>query len=486
MCDVTRLLRRPGDTITLHAAAAAAGGAATPSTAAAITADTAAAAATTAAAAAPTGATTTAAAVDDTVAPPASATIPQVMSIEWDEVATGSDAATAAVWAAYSAAGLGVLLVRHVPGLEPLRSRTLRAIHDIAALEGDAAVAAAVARREVGLGSDVPVRAVGSSKPRGGKAAPPPPPQAAGDTVTATLQFKWEALPPPPPPSASAGASGGAGTEAAASYPSSSAAEAAAGLKEDMVALGHLLTNVSAAVAGACDACVSARFPHCAAAPSLRAACVDAHTAKARLIHYRAGASPCATAHGRALAALGGWQAWHYDYGLLTALVSPTLSPAPPPASPPPPPCGLVVLYCGGGALPPTPVLIDIPPDAVAVQVGEAAEVLTGGALVATPHCVARPCTCSDTPAAAAAAEAAAAISRQIFVVFNQVPWAAPMAPPEGVPPDPRRHAQDAALAAILPPLASRLAPGMTFSDFSTATTRAYYARGGGMQSTTL
>lgn len=340
-----------------------------------------------------------------------------------------------------------------------MRQRVLDAAAAFGSCVGDDAAAACAALRRAGVGSDVP-------SAKGGAAA-----RSAGDAWAATLALKWhdsDALP------------------SVRDACDVAAPTAAAALHRDMTDAGARLTAVSAAVAAACDAYVAATH---GASPRLADACIAARTAKARLIHYRAGASACDAGRDVPLAALAGWQQWHYDYGLFTALAAPVLRAAD----------GAVVdaATCGAAGLvvlrttadgAAVPTLVTIPPDAVAVQVGEAAQLLSHGALTATPHCVLRPCSCAAAAAAAARAGGPhpATVSRQILVVFNQPPWDTRLPPPP--PPQVAESAAgaatgaDAALAALLPRLAARWRPDATFSDFSTATTRAYYSRGGGMQ----
>jgi len=104
------------------------------------------------------------------------------------------------------------------------------------------------------------------------------------------------------------------------------------------------------------------------------------------------------------------------------------------------------------------PALVHIPPGCIAVQVGEAAQILSRGRLVATPHCVMRPSLrqhgflraagggtpgLADAPAselmtlpATGAVEHSqlqhdvSRVSRQIFVLFMQPAWQAAMRPP--------------------------------------------------------
>lgn len=171
------------------------------------------------------------------------------------------------------------------------------------------------------------------------------------------------------------------------------------------------------------------------------------------------------------------------------------------------------------------PVRIHIPPYCVAVQVGEAAQIISGGRLVATPHCVARP---AMPVVAASAADAhrqtvLRQLSRQMFVVFLQPPWAEDLrpaaglaAPGEGSGADTEcpcerskrgvlagSEAATAVMGGIVPPLGLRWNPPcvcqgvaydpsvcgagaaatakatFSFSDFSKATTAAFFGISG-------
>lgn len=81
------------------------------------------------------------------------------------------------------------------------------------------------------------------------------------------------------------------------------------------------------------------------------------------------------------------WIGWHNDSGFLTALAGDLyidhdtgrrLNP-----SEVDPEAGLYVVDRTGGT-----VKVDMPPDCLAVQIGECTQIVTGGAVVATPHCV--------------------------------------------------------------------------------------------------
>ncbi|KAL3702322.1 hypothetical protein R1sor_020344 [Riccia sorocarpa] len=223
------------------------------------------------------------------------------------------------------------------------------------------------------------------------------------------------------------------------------------------------------------------------------------------------------------------WQQWHFDYGLLTVLTSPLYSVWNSPVSKEgvdldTTSCinepsswthgadgehsGLVFMHRGAARR------VKIPADCLVVQVGEAAQILSGGRLVATAHCVSSP---PDL-----------AVNRATFVVFLQPAWQKRLSPPSWssvlevlhprdeqlVVPEPCtccNHQDDASHQGALiseyqpvvetahlvnpeacrkfhelrnmllsvPPLASRWHCGCTFAEFSKITTRQYYGADG-------
>jgi hypothetical protein len=104
-----------------------------------------------------------------------------------------------------------------------------------------------------------------------------------------------------------------------------------------------------------------------------------------------------------------------------------------------------------------------IPPDCVAFQIGETAQVHTGGVLQATPHCV-------------RAAEVEG-VSRGTLAVFMEPEWDAPMEAPEGAKPDTiLRGARGELLPRGVPPLVARWqGKEQNFGDFSTLTYSMYH-----------
>ncbi|CAK9253714.1 unnamed protein product [Sphagnum jensenii] len=109
-------------------------------------------------------------------------------------------------------------------------------------------------------------------------------------------------------------------------------------------------------------------------------------------------------------------------------------------------------------------LLLDIPcAYCLVVQVGEAAQILSNGKLVARAHCVARPTMAAD-------------VSRETMAVFLQPAWERPlMLPMWGAETALQAGGLSTDLETMIPPLTSRWRQGSTFAEFSQETTRQYY-----------
>ena len=227
---------------------------------------------------------------------------------------------------------------------------------------------------------------------------------------------------------------------------------------------------------------------------------------------------------------LGNWQAWHYDYGLFTALISPQLlsssglhrgeedveqeeegnatkigddsmkdySLEEESNTKSINRGGLLVLSSDTEMMTTSTIMtktkekvyrIHIPRDAVAIQVGEAAAILTGGRLKACLHCVARPRIGTQL--------VQQKYTRQTFVLFAQPPWSQSMQALDTslVKEDMEKGEKveinsiydsahnDVILESLLvPALSHRFKPQMTFSEFAAKTTKAYYGKKTGKQ----
>jgi hypothetical protein len=446
---------------------------------------------------------------------------------------------------AFGPTGLGVILISDIPGLLERRTRLLSSYQrlSVAFLADPVATNALLVKH--GLGSDVRMKTMKPTKQAKSKAATGASDADTllpGHTLSSTLLFKWSCID---------GLSAIArGPEASSSVDTSAVAgeedidDLILSIQTDMQCLSATMTLVAHKVALACDTWLSTTV-----APIL----LESGAAKARLIHYKSGkqtpasaftrhisnpsASPVSnpvsnpssstlplsdpTANPLSLAAYGNWQAWHYDYGLLTALIGPMLhagdkelmSNAAVDATScvmksaeeggegggeerrGEVTCGLVVLppshpspshdHIEDTATTPLPVIVNIPPDCIAIQIGEAAQILSGNRLIATPHAVIRPIPrmspASSTPIPETSSRDTTAwlesISRQIFVVFLQPTWKTPLIASDSTPAAP--PLERTCLSDILPPLHTRWSPGIDFSDFSKNTTGAYFGRGG-------
>jgi isopenicillin N synthase-like dioxygenase len=162
-------------------------------------------------------------------------------------------------------------------------------------------------------------------------------------------------------------------------------------------ALGHILQMVAIEVARHVDYVVGNRFSSTSAKCGLYSVLQNTEKVKCRLLYYypldddvgssvsQPGQSHCQ----RLEVAEDSWIGWHNDSGFLTALAG-----------------ELYVDHDTGEIITTDSVEIDpaaglyivdrsdivrrvrIPPDCIAVQIGECTQILTGGAVVATPHCV--------------------------------------------------------------------------------------------------
>lgn len=182
---------------------------------------------------------------------------------------------------------------------------------------------------------------------------------------------------------------------------------------------------------------------------------------KGRLLYYFPPKDAEAGASGATMAE-DGWIGWHNDSGFLTALTPDIYvddATGEVIDNPDPEGAGLWIVDRDGGA-----VHVNIPRDCMAVQVGECVQVITGGELVATPHCV-RGCRPSTT-----AGRRVARISCPCFVDTHP---AFPLRMPPGVS---REQVLARGVSSKVPPLGDRWeSDGATFGDFLGASFRRYY-----------
>ena len=198
-------------------------------------------------------------------------------------------------------------------------------------------------------------------------------------------------------------------------------------LERAFKACGRIVTETGLLLARRCDELVAAAAP--GGAVSLAESLESSVCHKARLLHYFAEPEPTprsGPADGEAAStprsesrgtprsecsvppapeAEDSWCGWHFDHGTLTGLCAALyLTTAGDPVGPDrlPTGLGLRVRDRAGGT-----VRVAIPADALAFQIGEAAQVASGGVLRATAHCV-------------AGGGAPPGVTRETFAVFMQ------------------------------------------------------------------
>ena len=223
--------------------------------------------------------------------------------------------------------------------------------------------------------------------------------------------------------------------------------------------LGQLIAHVGELVAKQCDVFIKSCCP---AYEENRLATIVSKSkcCKARLLHYfpRSSSAIVESEAGEEADLFSSWCGWHNDHGSLTGLVSAMfIDDEGNIVENTDPQSGLYVRSRKSEL-----IKVGIPQDHVAFQIGETAQIHSGGILQATPHAV--------------RGTSASGISRETFAVFMEPMWFEPMNVPEGMDPE---QAQSQSAAANLPkgvlPLGSRWKREMTFGDFTDATLNSYY-----------
>ena len=151
--------------------------------------------------------------------------------------------------------------------------------------------------------------------------------------------------------------------------------------------------------------------------------------------------------------ASGTWCGWHNDNSIITALAPALFYDAAGSEVPAPPGAGLKALSRSGAEHRVAP-----PRGSVLFQIGEAAQILTAGALMATPHAV--------------QAGELASCSREAFALFVEPAWDEPLDVPRGC----ARADALADYGETIPPLAKRLPRlPVAFAQFLADSVKEYY-----------
>lgn len=222
--------------------------------------------------------------------------------------------------------------------------------------------------------------------------------------------------------------------------------------------LGQLIVSVGILVAKLCDAYVKSQCPSYKEM-KLTEIIKSSKCCKARLLHYFPQNEEELSNNGsNEDSSFSSWCGWHNDHGSITGLVSAIYMNE----------NGDIVnnadsesgLYVRNRKS--ELVKVPIPSDHIAFQIGETAQIHSGGILQATPHAVRG----TKIPK----------ISRETFAVFMEPMWMEPMDTPEGTLPE-AAQSQSAAenLPKGVPSLKSRWDVSQTFGDFTTKTLDSYY-----------
>jgi len=155
------------------------------------------------------------------------------------------------------------------------------------------------------------------------------------------------------------------------------------------------------------------------------------------------------------------WCGWHNDHGSLTGLVPAMFLDAEGQEIPnPDPEAGLYIRARSGDV-----VKAAVPAgteEYLLFQIGETAQVHSGGVVQATPHAV--------------RGVNRLGVSRETFAVFMEPGWDEPMDPPPGRRPEDAQTSLAAeSLPQGVPTLASRWQPGIDFGKFTDNSLSAYY-----------
>lgn len=223
--------------------------------------------------------------------------------------------------------------------------------------------------------------------------------------------------------------------------------------------IGKIMFDVVVHLSKHIDAFVSQKVPNYTE-QSLYDAMRSTEKAKGRLLYYFPLPPPNDNDASAASPAEDSWIGWHNDSGFLTALAGDMYvnhDDSGQVVDCPDPKAGLYVVDRNDEV-----VHVDMPRDCMAVQMGECVQILSGGAVVATPHCV------------RGAKPGAAPIARISLPCFIDTPPDFALSMPQGCN---RDQVLSAGVGSCrVPPLGTRWTQdGMAFGDFLQETFSHYY-----------
>lgn len=213
--------------------------------------------------------------------------------------------------------------------------------------------------------------------------------------------------------------------------------------------LGRLLKEVAVHVSKHIDAYAQSRNSHY---PSkcIYNSLINTEKVKGRLLYY----FPLPETQTQSE---DSWIGWHNDSGFLTALAGDIYmdKEGTPVVPPPSSSAGLYVVDRNNRVC-----KVSIPADCMAIQIGECTQIMTGGAVIATPHCV----------------RGVPNLARASLACFIDVPPVVPLSlPPGGATPESIMAME----SDRVPTMAKRWKDGMKFGEFLQKTFEAYYNKDG-------
>lgn len=220
--------------------------------------------------------------------------------------------------------------------------------------------------------------------------------------------------------------------------------------------LGQLIVDTGILVAHQCDKFVESKSAEYERG-KLHRIISTVKCSKARLLHYYALSEEAITHQQQAQTLEDSflWCGWHNDHGALTGLVQAIFTDMDGNVvANPDPAAGLYVKNRKGEI-----VKANIPSGHLVFQIGETAQILSGGLLQATPHAVRGP--------------QVTGVNRETLAVFMQPrPHELMAIPGQG---DPQAAGKTENLPKGVPPLLSRWNNDMNYDEFTQATFKAYY-----------
>ncbi|KAF0684934.1 Aste57867_23178 [Aphanomyces stellatus] len=228
-------------------------------------------------------------------------------------------------------------------------------------------------------------------------------------------------------------------------------------LEPAFMQLGQLIMDTGLLIAKQCDTYVQSK---CATyeAGKLHTRIAASRVPCGRLLHYFAldqAKLPPPSTDAITEADFSNWCGWHNDHSALTGLVQALFTDMHGETIDNPDPSAGLYIKTRSGEI----VKAVIPKGHLVFQIGESAQILTGGILQATPHAVRGP--------------QVAGVNRETLAVFMGVEHDEPMRVPDGI--DPATAGQTTHLPAGVPSLTSRWNNSMLFHEFTAETHKAYY-----------